>query len=81
MSVEKMTSKTKTGKEIQVAIIPAEMIDGRYEGLVFTGRAADASKVAIENGCTHYRVMLGGRAVMSGKANSDAYHGSWGPQG
>jgi hypothetical protein len=80
-TVQIIESKTKRGATIKVAVIPAEVIGGEYQGLVFTGRHNDASRVAVEHGCTHYRVTLSGDVVMSGKAWSDAAHGSFGPQG
>lgn len=74
-SVQIITSKTKRGAEIKVAVIPQEMAPGlecHYR----------ASEIAVEHGCTHWRVMTAaGTVYAAGKANSDARYGSFGPQG
>lgn len=73
--VTTVTSKTKSGKSIQVAVIPVEMTPGleiQYK----------ASEIALAHGCTHYRVVKAdGSIYAGGKANSDASYGSFGPQG
>ena len=61
------TSKTKSGKTVQVAIIPAALVssDGpeRMHWL--------ATEIAQARGCSHYRVVAaGGQLVASGKAGT-----------
>jgi hypothetical protein len=73
-TVTKMTSKTKRGAEIQVAVIPQEMVAGRVE-IQYA-----ASDIARANGCTHYRVVSStGAIIAAGKANSEATYGTFGP--
>ena len=55
------TSKTKSGKVVQVAVIPVELVDG--EGLERMQWLATA--IAQGLGCPHYRVVSATGAVVS----------------
>lgn len=71
--VTKITSKTKSGATILVAVIPQEMAPG----LECHHAASD---IAAQHGCTHFRVVTPqGQLVAVGKAHSTARYGSFGP--
>lgn len=65
MGIEIITSKTKSGKAVQVAVIPAEMV-GTLERMHW-----DATAIAREKSCAHYRVVdQTGRVISHGKAGA-----------
>jgi hypothetical protein len=71
--VSKISSKTKSGATILVAVIPQEMAPG----LECHHAASD---IAVQHGCSHWRVVNPrGQVVALGKAHSTARYGSFGP--
>lgn len=71
--IKVISSKSKSGKAILVAIIPQEMAPG----LECHHAASD---LAVQHGATHWRVVTGdGRVFAVGKAHSDATYGTFGP--
>lgn len=77
--VNVITSKTKSGKEIRVAVIPQSMAPGMECHFA-------ASAIAVSRGCTHWRVIdAAGNLFAAGRAVADVNgshaYGSFGPQG